>query len=69
VKTDATGRFDFGVLQEGHYTLVIDWPSEYSSWFDVEIKKLPRATSSVKVDVSPVYPDCTAGHEVIAFSY
>jgi hypothetical protein len=67
VKTDDSGRFDFGELQEGHYTLVIDWPSEYAEWFDVEIKKLPRQTSSVKIDVSPVYPDCTGGHEFIAF--
>jgi hypothetical protein len=67
VKTDASGRFDFGELQEGHYTLVIDWPSEYAEWFDVEIKKLPRPTTSVKLDVSRVYPDCTGGHEFISF--
>lgn len=67
VKTDGSGRFDFGELQEGHYTLVIDWPSEYAEWFDVEIKKLPKPTSSVKIDVSPVYPDCTGGHEFISF--
>jgi hypothetical protein len=66
-KTDGSGRFDFGELQEGHYTLVIDWPSEYAEWFDVEIKKLPRPTTSVKIDVSPVYPDCTGGHEFISF--
>ena len=49
VRTDTNGEFDFGVLQEGHYTLVIDWPSEYADWFDVEIKNLPRRTSSVKM--------------------
>ena len=65
VKTDGSGRFDFGELQEEHYTLVIDWPSEYGEWFDVEIKKLSRPTTSVKIDVSPVYPDCTGGHEFI----
>jgi hypothetical protein len=68
VRTDTNGEFDFGVLQEGHYTLVIDWPSEYADWFDVEIKNLPRRTSSVKIDVSPVYPDCTGGHEFITFT-
>ena len=67
VKTDNGGRFDFGELPEGHYTLVIDWPSEYAEWFDVEIKKLPKPTTSVKIDVSPVYPDCTGGHEFISF--
>jgi hypothetical protein len=66
VKTDGSGRFDFGELQEGHYTLVIDWPSEYGDSFEVEIKNLPRPTTSVKIDVSPVYPDCTGGHEFIS---
>ena len=66
VKTDGSGRFDFGDLQEGHYTLVIDWPSEFAEWFDVEIKKLPRPTTSVKIDISPVYPDCTGGHEFVS---
>jgi hypothetical protein len=65
VRTSKGGWFDFGVLQEGHYTLIIDWPAEYANWFDVEIKKLPKATSSVKIDVTRVYPDCTGGHEFI----
>jgi hypothetical protein len=42
VKTDGSGRFDFGELQEEHYTLVIDWPLEYGGWFDVEINKLSK---------------------------
>jgi hypothetical protein len=67
VKTDEHGRFDFGELPRGHYTLVIDWPSEYAEWFDVEITNLPTPTTSVRIDVSPVYPDCTGGHEFISF--
>jgi hypothetical protein len=67
VKTDGSGRFDFGDLQEGHYTLVIDWPSEFGERFDVQIKKQPRPTTSVKIDISPAYVDCTGGHEFSSF--
>jgi hypothetical protein len=68
VRTDDDGRFDFGGLPEGHYTLIIDWPAEHGAWFDAEIKKPPRPTSTVKIDVTPVYPDCTGGHEFMAFA-
>lgn len=68
IKTDKRGGFDFGELPKGHYTLVIDWPTEYAEWFDVEIITLPKPTTSVKIDVSPVYPDCTGGHEFMVFS-
>jgi hypothetical protein len=68
VETDQHGNFDFGMIMEGHYTLIVDWPSDYGDSYDVEIKKLPRATSFVKIDVSPVYPDCTGGHEFMASS-
>jgi hypothetical protein len=68
VRTDNSRQFDFGILPEGHYILLIDWPSADANWFDVEIKKLPRGTSSVKIDVSPVHPDCTGGHEFTVFS-
>ena len=67
-RADENGRFDFGALREGHYTLVIDWPTEYANFFDVEIKKLPAETSSVTMDVSPVDPDCSGGHEFISYS-
>lgn len=45
---------------------MIDWPAEYSDAFDVEIKKLSVETSLVEIDVSPVNPDCTGGHEFIS---
>ena len=61
VETDGNGMFDFGPLGTGHYTLAIDGEDS----FDVEIKELPQATESVTIDVSPVYPDCTGGHEFI----
>jgi hypothetical protein len=53
--------FDFGPLRTGHYRLAIDDKDS----FDVEIKELPQVTESVTIDVSPVYPDCTGGHEFI----
>jgi hypothetical protein len=59
VETDGNGMFDFGVLRTGHYTLAID----DEDFFDVEIKVLPQITESVTIDVSPVFPDCTGGHE------
>lgn len=56
VETNEHGRFDFGSLKFGHYTLRVD-----GDLFDVEIKDLPRQTESVTIDVSPIYPDCTGG--------
>ncbi len=41
--TDAKGNFDFGLLNQGHYTLIVDdlrWGS--SDWFDIEIASLTR---------------------------
>ncbi len=68
---DANGRFDFGPLKNGHYTLVVD--GQFASderglgtqVFDVEMKELPRVTESVLIDVSPFTPDCMGGHEFI----
>jgi len=63
---DDDGNFDFGSLNPGHYTLIVDdvsWGS--STWFDVEIKTLPRPTESVTVDISPNFADCKGGHEFI----
>ena len=59
LETDGKGVFDFGPLRTGYYTLAIDGEDS----FDVEIKELPQVTESVTIDVSPVYPDCTGGHE------
>jgi hypothetical protein len=60
-EADNEGKFDFGPLGTGHYTLIID----DEDWFDVEVKQLPQVTESVTIDVSPVSPDCTGGHEFI----
>jgi hypothetical protein len=66
VVTDTNGKLDFGTLRLGHYTLVADeenWGS--SEWFDVELRDLPRVTEFVTIDVSPNFPDCTGGQEVV----
>ncbi|SRR6266576_6728369 len=66
VVADANGQFDFGAVKPGHYTLRIDeekWP--HSDWFDVEVKGLPNPKESETIDISPVYPDCKGGHELI----
>jgi len=65
-KTDADGRFDFGEVVPGHYTLIIDdsdWGS--SNWFDVEVKQQAKQTATITIDVSPNFPDCKGGHEFI----
>ncbi len=61
-KTDLYGRFDFGGLPKGHYTLVIQGQDIYDM-YDVEVLSPPKPFDSVVIDVSPNYPDCTGGHE------
>lgn len=63
VRTDKGGSFDTCTLGVGQYTLVIDDPWGDNSWFYVEISSLSKATDSVLIDISPVYPNCTGGHE------
>ena len=65
IHSQADGHFDFGSIPEGHYALVIDDSWGGASWFDVEITQGVKATHSVMIDVSPVYPDCTGGHEFL----
>lgn len=64
-RTDRQGTFDFGPLPVGHYTLVIeDSPGHKADWFYVQVvTDLPKETTAVTIDVSPVFPDCSGGHE------
>jgi hypothetical protein len=62
VKADAAGYFDFGSIPEGHYRLKIVGTNLQDS-FDVEITQSVPATTSIVIDISPIHPDCTGGHE------
>jgi len=49
-----------------HYTLKIHEPTwNNSDYFQVEIKSLPSPTTSILIDISPIHPDCTGGHQII----
>ena len=62
-RTNSAGDFEFKGVQEGHYLLVIDGGSLHDS-FEVEITSKVRPTKSILIDISPIYPDCTGGHEM-----
>jgi hypothetical protein len=64
--TTADGRFDFGSVKPGHYTLAItDDYSQHSDRFDVEIKGLPDPKQFEIINISPATPDCKGGHKFI----
>jgi hypothetical protein len=66
IETDADGKFDFGFIKPGHYTLIVEekkWAA--SDWFDVEVKPEAPVTETITIDVSPFFPDCRGGHEFI----
>jgi len=66
VFTGTDGKFDFGILKPSHYYLRIDdEKGSLSDWFEVEVKEPPNPNESETIDISPVYPDCTGGHEFI----
>jgi hypothetical protein len=64
VNSDSSGRFDFGSMPDGHYFLEIE-SEDLHDFFEVEITQKVPKTKSIKVDVSPVTPDCKGGHEFI----
>jgi len=66
VLTGTEGKFDFGILKPSHYYLGIDdEKGALWDWFEVEVKGPPNPKESETIDISPVYPDCTGGHEFI----
>lgn len=67
--TGTDGRFDFGAVEPGHYYLGIDdEEGSLFDWFEVEVKGPRNPKESVTIDISPVYPDCTDGHEFMVRS-
>ncbi len=62
-KTDAHGRFDFGPLPKGHYSLNLE-AADGDTWFYVEVGTHPNHDNYL-IDISPVYPDCSGGHEFL----
>jgi len=67
VRADAHGKFDFGPIPNGHYSLLIEVKDSdrMGGLFDVEVTDAVKDTKSVTIDVSPIHPDCTGGHEFI----
>ena len=65
IRSNEHGFFDFGALQEGHYTLAVETPWGYGDWYDVQVTKAAKRTAAVMIDVSPVYPDCSGGHQFL----
>ena len=66
-RTDSKGNFDFGSVQKGHYHLLIAvaCSDTVGGSFDVEVTDTVNLTDSVLLDVSPIHPDCTGGHEFV----
>jgi len=67
VATDKHGYFDFGLIPKGHYFLhiIVKDSDRLGGLFDVEITDAVKPTKNVEIDVSPIHPDCSGGHEFI----
>ena len=67
IKTDSGGNFDFGPIAQGHYVLEISVRDTalMGGEFDVEVTDAVKPTGRITIDVSPIHPDCSGGHEFI----
>ena len=67
VRADAHGRFDFGKLAIGRYVLHVasKGSNALDDWFEVEITDVVKQTDSILIDISPIHPDCSGGHQFI----
>jgi hypothetical protein len=67
INADAHGYFDFGSISKGHYVLTVSVPNPdlLGGFFEVEVTDAVKATKNITIDVSPIHPDCTGGHEFV----
>jgi hypothetical protein len=66
IGTDSRGNFDFGPIAQGHYVLEITAKDpDLMGEFDVEVTDTVKATDRITIDISPIHPDCSGGHEFI----
>jgi hypothetical protein len=40
-------------------------PDPLGGFFEVEVTDAVKATKNITIDVSPIHPDCTGGHEFV----
>ena len=63
--TDNQGYFDFGTVKEGHYILDIKMAEDWVDVYDVQVTNKAPQIRQITIDVSPIHPDCTGGHEFV----
>ena len=64
VLADQKGKFDFGPQKPGHYYLDLDDQKDgLFDEFEVEVVRSQHPAETETIDISPVYPDCSGGHE------
>jgi hypothetical protein len=63
--SNSDGKFDFGALPEGHYTMRIKTPWGGDDSYDVQIVPGHSRRTTELIDISPNLPDCTGGHQFI----
>jgi len=61
-KTNSAGYFELKNIKDGHYVLEISNGKLFDS-FDVEVTEKAKRTKFISIDVSPITPACTRGHE------
>jgi hypothetical protein len=67
VNTNSSGAYDFGAVNEGHYSLgvSVNGSDSLGGWFPVVVTNKVGNTEAILLDVSPMHPDCSGGQEFI----